>query len=271
MPPVIALLTDFGLRDAYVGMVKGVILGLAPNAQLIDLGHQVSRHDVREAAFDLVASYRYFPADTVFYCVVDPGVGSSRRAMALRLSSADGKTYSFVCPDNGILSAVLAETFVLEVVSLENPHYQLSEVSSTFHGRDIFAPAAAYIAKGLSLSELGPQIMAENLLRLPWPKAQRTEQGWEAAVVHADQFGNLITNLHSNKLKPRLEDWQVRFGPIMIGRICRTFTDVNPGKPLAYVGSSSYLEIAVRDGSAQQVLALKPGSMVLVKLEPIKL
>ena len=272
MTPIIVLLTDLGLRDAYVGMIKGVIARIAPEARIIDLSHQIPAGDVREGAFDLFVSYRYFPAGTIFCCVVDPGVGSARRAVALDIVSSNEEDssgpYTFVGPDNGLFTGVMLGMEVSSAISLENPDYHLSSISTTFHGRDIFAPVAAHLAAGADIAQLGPTLYPETLAQLAWTEPRKTrdgdETGWEADPIHADRFGNLVTNLHHSLLEPEASQWHVKLGDIDIGPIRRTFADVRPGRPLAYVGSSGLLELAVRDQSAKALLNVGPDSMISV-------
>ncbi|MEJ2356703.1 MAG: SAM-dependent chlorinase/fluorinase [Deinococcales bacterium] len=261
----IALLTDFGLRDTYVAMMKAVILGIAPEAPVLDLTHQVAAHNVREGAFDLFVSHAFFPAGTVFCCVIDPGVGSSRRGIALRLRREGGHPYLFVGPDNGLFTAVLDGSAVEAAVSLDDPAYHLSAVSTTFHGRDIFAPAAAHLARGVAIEALGAAVDPDSLVRLPWDRPRKTPDGWEADLIHHDPFGNLISNLPSRELGPDLSGWRVYLNGFEIGPIRRAFSDVPVGRPLAYVGSSGLLEIAVRDGRAADVLSAREGSVVRVR------
>ncbi len=261
----IALLTDFGLRDTYVAMLKAVIQGIAPNAAVIDLTHQVAAHDVREGAFDLFVSHAFFPAGTVFCCVVDPGVGSSRRAVALRLRRGNGHPYRFVGPDNGLFTSVLDGATVEAAASLDDPAYQLSFVSSTFHGRDVFAPAAAHLARGVGIEALGAAVDPDSLVRLPWDQPRRSGDGWEADLIHRDPFGNLISNLPSQALQPDLSRWRVFLDRFEIGPIRHAFSDVPVGRPLAFVGSSGLLEIAVRDGRAADVLSVSKSSVVRVR------
>ena len=263
MPPIV-LLTDFGLRDAYVGMMKGVVAGIAPEALLIDLSHQVAPQNVREAAFDLFVSYRYFPSETVFCCVVDPGVGSARRAVAVKIRAGSAGPYTLVGPDNGIFTGALYDTEIIKAVSIENPKYQLSEVSTTFHGRDVFAPAAAHLAAGVALDELGSRLEPGTLQRLSWTAPRDKEGGWEIDTLHADHFGNLVTNLPAQYLKPDVDKWRVKVDRFDIGPVRRTFADVRVGHPLAYVGSSGFLELAIRDGNAREQLSVSPDSVITV-------
>lgn len=264
MSSVIALLTDFGLRDTYVGMLKAVIAGIAPDAIVIDLSHEVRAHDVREAAFDLFVSHSFFPAGTVFCCVVDPGVGSSRRGVAVRLRKEGAGPYTFVGPDNGLFTAVLQGAAVEAAVSLDEPAYQLPVVSNTFHGRDVFAPAAAHVALGMDVAELGAAVDPAGLTTIAWDPARRVGDGWEADLIYFDRFGNLISNLPGRALQPDLGRWRVHLDDFEIGAIRRAFSDVPVGRPLAYLGSTGLLEVAVRDGRAADVLSVRKSSVLKV-------
>ena len=187
---IIALMTDFGLGDGDVGVMKGVMLSIAPTAYLLDLTHDVAPQNILSGAWILGSSYRYFPEGTVFTCVVDPGVGSTRRAIALHAGE-----WFFVGPDNGLFSFVLAEQPLHEAVSLTNPAYQLPHVSSTFHGRDIFAPAAAHIVRGVPLAEFGAHVDPDQLIRLEQAYFERKGERIDAGIIHVDNFGNLITSI----------------------------------------------------------------------------
>src|SRR6266852_3378373 len=186
--PVIALLTDFGTRDHYAGTMKGVALGICPDATLVDISHELPAHDVVAGALELAAAYRYFPAGTIFFVVVDPGVGSVRRGIA-----AEAGDYKFVAPDNGVLTAVLDEHPPKRVVELTERKYARPTVSRTFEGRDRFAPAAAWLAKGIELSALGRP--AGPLHRLDVPHPVITSDQLAGEVLRVDRFGNLITNI----------------------------------------------------------------------------
>jgi S-adenosylmethionine hydrolase len=254
--PIIALTTDFGLADGYVGTMQGVILSIAPGVTLVDLSHQVPPQNVRSGAFVLYQAVPFFPTDTIHVVVVDPGVGSERRALAVR--TAQG---TFVAPDNGVLSYVLASSEVHEAVSLTNPDYHLPPVSTTFHGRDIFAPAAAHLASGVLLNELGPR--AINLVRLGLPKPEFAPDGDIIAhVMHVDRFGNLILDVTARHLEA---DVMLEVAGKTIKGLSRTFADVTSGDLVAYVGSSrEHLEIAVRDGDAARETGLNIGDEVTI-------
>jgi len=253
--PVIALLTDFGLHDHYVGAMKGVVLGICPDATLVDITHDIPPQDVTAGAIELAAAYRYFPAGTVFLCVVDPGVGSTRRPIA---ASAGG--YLFVAPDNGLLSLAIDNTAA--IVELNNAAYHLPQVSKTFEGRDRFAPAAAWLARGTALTELGPAL--EAMARLTFPTPRVLPRAIDGEVVRVDRFGNLITNIDARALAtigpPSSID--VRIGTDVPLPVVGTYADVEAGGLCALVGSSGHLEVACRGGSAADRLAVGRGAAV---------
>jgi S-adenosylmethionine hydrolase len=257
--PVIALLTDFGLRDHYVGTMKGVMLGLCPEATFVDISHDVPPHDVLAGALDLAASYRYFPAGTVFLAVVDPGVGSPRRALA-----AESGDYRFVAPDNGLLTMVLDQGAPGRVVELSERQYARPAVSRTFEGRDRFAPAAAWLATGLELAALG--IPAGPVLRLEIPRPSVTGQAIDGEVLRVDRFGNLITNIDRKTFDMLSGDGPVSVGIAShaIARIVSTYAEVAPGELCALFGSSDHLEIAARGTSAAVRLGTGRGAAVHV-------
>jgi S-adenosylmethionine hydrolase len=249
---VITLTTDFGTFDGYVGAMKGVILKLAPDVTLVDVSHTVTPQDVRHGARVLATAAPFFPAGTIHVAVVDPGVGSARRAIALQTPGA-----IFVGPDNGLFTPFVPEC--VACVALTNPATHLYPVSATFHGRDVFAPVAAHLANGLSLNELGPSVKDPLLLAPPQP--QRLSGGrLRAEIVHIDRFGNLVTNV---KLLEEQKDIRIVIkGQLLTVR--HTYADVAPGALLALVGSDGYLELAVRDGSAAERLGIGVGAPVEV-------
>ena len=256
---VIALLTDFGLRDHYVGTMKGVILGICPQASLVDISHELPAHDVRAGALELAASYRYFPDGTVFLVVVDPGVGTARRAIA-----AEAGRYSFVAPDNGVLSAVFSEVAPQRIVQITNPRYARGEVSRTFEGRDRFAPAAAWLAAGIDLGELGLPVASVTPLDLPTPSREAGAVVGE--VVRVDRFGNLVTNIDRGLVdalgaRGRIA---VSVGGRQVPRIVATYAEVGAGELCALFGSSGHLEVAANGSSAASQLALAAGAPVRV-------
>ena len=244
--PAITLLTDFGTADGYVGEIKGVLLTAAPSVPVIDITHDVPPHDVEFARLTLARYWRRFPPGTVHLCVVDPGVGSERAAIA---ASSGGQW--FVGPDNGLISPAL---FALDarVVSLPVP----STAAATFHGRDVFAPAAAQLAMGTPLDELGEPLSDPVRRRTPSP-FRRHDGAIVGEVLTIDRFGNAVTNLIARS------GAIVQAGSLTIP-ICRTYADAASGDPLALVGSTGLIEIAVRDGNAASVLDLRRGSTVVL-------
>lgn len=259
MNGVIALITDFGTSDGYAGTMHGVILDLNPAARIVDLSHDVAPQDVQQAAYILYAAYPYFPAGSVFVVVVDPGVGSERLAIAAEAAGA-----FFVAPDNGVLSYVLAGEPPKCVVQLGRAEFWLPEVSATFHGRDIFAPAAAQLSLGTPLDELGPPLDA--IMELPVPRPTVSADGCciEGHALHIDHFGNVITDVRRELLAPDLV-WTVEVRGDPIGPIRRTYSAVEPGVPLALIGSRGHLEISVRNGRAADKLGLRVGDPVSIR------
>jgi S-adenosylmethionine hydrolase len=255
--PIITLTTDFGLTDGYVGTMRGVILSIAPEATLVDLSHQIPAQDLWAGAFVLYQAVPFFPPETIHAAVIDPGVGSERRALAVRTSSG-----IFVAPDNGVLSYVLATADLHEAISLTNPAYQMPYVSTTFHGRDVFAPAAAHLANGVPFEELGPR--AINLVRLPVPESKTTSDGnLIAHVMHVDRFGNLILDVTAADVD---EGVILKLGGHRIEGLSRTFADVARGQLLAYVGSSrDHVEIALREGNAAREIGISVGDQILIR------
>jgi S-adenosylmethionine hydrolase len=255
----VALLTDFGTEDWYVGSMKGVILGIAPQSSIVDISHQIPMGDIRAAAFSLLSCYASFPHGTVFAVVVDPGVGSDRRAVVAR-----SNRYLFTAPDNGVLSPVLAREEQTAIRMIANPEMRLEKVSSTFHGRDIFAPAAAHLANGEPFEDFGPVVTDPITSHIP--QVRVTDSQICGEVVYIDHFGNAITNIAKQDLPSRVKDdltvtvsekHQVSLGD--------HYDQVAPGQPLALIGSSGMLEISVNGGSAAAVLGINAGASVVVR------
>ena len=257
--PIIALLTDFGLRDHYAGTMKGVALGICPDATLVDISHEVTAHDVLGGALELAASYRYFPPGTIFLVVVDPGVGSSRRGVA-----AEAGDYRFVAPDNGVLTLAFADAPPERVVELTDPRYALPDVSRTFEGRDRFAPAAAWLARGLELTALGRP--AGALQRIDIPRPSVTAGGIDGEVLRVDRFGNLITNIDRKTFEGigSLDALTIAVGSRKVPAIVSTYADASPGELCALFGSSNCLEIAANGASAAIAVAAGRGAAVHV-------
>jgi len=261
--PVIALLTDFGTRDHYAGTMKGVALSICPDITFVDISHDVPPHDVVAGALELAAAYKYFPAGTIFLVVVDPGVGSTRRGIA-----ADTGDYKFVAPDNGVLTAVLDEHAPKKVVELSERRYARPTVSRTFEGRDRFAPAAAWLAKGIELTALGRPAGTIQRLDIPQPIVDDDRgNSIRGQVLRVDRFGNLITNV-DRKTFERLSggpgNIDVRVGAHAISKVVSTYSDVAAGEVCALFGSTDHLEIAANGASAAEALALGRGAPVQI-------
>lgn len=259
--PVITLLTDFGHRDVYVGVIHGVILGIAPHARIVDLSHEVAPQAVAEAAFLLDSAAPYFPWGTIHIAVVDPGVGSDRRILCARTTRA-----TYLAPDNGLLARVLERDPPSRLISVENASFFLPRVSSTFHGRDKFAPVAAHLACGLDPRELGPEV--QEIKPLPMPRPRELAPGRLAGeVIHVDRFGNVVTNVGElyaarGVSLARLGGHEVR------GPVCRAYADREEGAALLIFGSSGFLEVSVRGGDAAREMGVKTGDLVEVVLAP---
>lgn len=249
MRPIITLITDFGTVDGYVGEMKGVLLAGARDAEIIDITHDIPPQDVERGRLTLARVWRRFPAGTIHVVVVDPGVGSSRDAIAV---ASDG--HVLVGPDNGVLSPALLSPSARAVSLSVSPH-----ASATFHGRDVFAPAAAAVARGESLEAIGKEAKDFIIRRTPEP-TRRADGAIEGEVIFIDRFGNAVTNLVG------VRGGAIEFGRLTIG-LRRTYSEVEAGRPLALVGSTGLLEIAVRDGNAAKALGLERGSVVALRPE----
>ena len=268
----ITLTTDFGRKDAYVGMMKGVMAAITPQAKFLDITHAVPPQDIAAAAYLLWAALPYFPPSTVHLVVVDPGVGTARKAIATRTSWG-----TLVGPDNGVFSYLWAANPPEKTVELANAVYQQKPVSTTFHGRDIFAPAAAYLARGVPLAEFGPPV--ESLIQLPTPSLELGNGKISGRIIYLDHFGNAITSLGRLTWEGKYLHLKAAFGPeeiallpadklrVVVGeekltQLHRTYGNLKPSTPLALVGSAGMLEIAVADGNAAQQLSLNVGDKV---------
>jgi len=286
---IITLTTDFGASDGYVGTMKGVILSIAPNVTLVDITHEIAPQHIRQAAYVLHAAASYFPHGTIHLAVVDPGVGSRRRALVVRTSRG-----FLVGPDNGLFTLLLADEPDAECRSITNPAFMLPHVSATFHGRDVFAPVAAHLARRLGhsvarraerkaslthdqetsrcnaaqddvleLSEFGPRVSDPETLAIPKP-IQQADGNWLGQVLFADHFGNLITSITADVLT-NIGSAEILIGQTHITGIKRTFADAAPGELIALVGSSGHLEISIVNGNAAQSLDLGPDSSITLR------
>ena len=259
---IITLTTDFGIQDGFVGVMKGIILGIAPDTQIVDLSHQIAPQNVLQGARLLRRHTRYFPPETVHIGVVDPGVGTTRRALAARIGNQ-----RYVGPDNGLFGPLIQDARSagepVEIVHLNNPDYWLERVSRTFHGRDLFAPVGAHLAAGASLYALGTPLEDPVMLDLPTPV--QTGQGWRAQISGIDVFGNLATNLPADLL-PANGEIRMKIKGVEILGLAASYGDCPLGELIALIDSEGYLEAAVVNGSAALRLGAAVGDEVLVSV-----
>jgi S-adenosylmethionine hydrolase len=254
--PVITLTTDFGTSDHFVGVMKGVMLGICPNAHVVDISHEVRPFEITEGAFVISQAYQYFPKKTVHLVVVDPGVGTTRRPI---LMEAGG--HYFVGPDNGVFSMVFTREKA-KVREITAERYFLQPVSRTFHGRDIFAPTAAHLAAGVRPAQFGP--LVEDYLRMELEHPPRTgKRAWTGVILKIDRFGNLITNFHMGDFPDiRTKPFEMHVGVEKVHRLALNYTDTESGEVFVIVGSSGYLEIAANQASAAKALGCGVGAPV---------
>ena len=258
MPRLLTLTTDFGTRDAYVAAMKGVMCSISPALRMVDVTHEVTPQDVMEAAFVLREAVPYFPEDTVHLVVVDPGVGTARRPLALRSGG-----HWFVGPDNGLFPLILDEASPDAAVVLDEPRFwRTPEPSTTFHGRDIFAPAAAHLSAGAPLDTLGSP--AGPLEPLHWALPITEAEGIQGWVVHVDRFGNCITNITRAAFKPHGTDHPLKcfVGTTVLEAVQPTYGAAPASEPLLLFGSSDHLEVAVNGGNAAELLDIRKGTPV---------
>jgi S-adenosyl-L-methionine hydrolase (adenosine-forming) len=262
--PIITLTTDFGLNDHFVGTMKGVILDIVPEAEIVDISHAVQAFDVLDGAIAISQSYSYFPTGTVHVVVVDPGVGTERRAI---LASSDG--YHFVAPDNGVLSMVYAREEHIQVRHITSEHYFRQPVSQTFHARDVFAPVSAYVAKMVDSHKFGDEI--EDYVRFAAPKPKAVgENRIRAVILKVDRFGNLITNIRPDDIPALFADqasgFKIAVGNCEITDIRRAYAEGGPGEVFGILGSMGYLEIVANRAAAAQLTGAAKGTEVNVLL-----
>ncbi len=261
--PVVAIMTDFGPGESDIGVMKAVIIGIIPDAQIIDITHDIPPQNVPSGAWVLSYGYRYYPEGTVFVCVVDPGVGSSRNAIAVHAGD-----WYFVGPDNGLFSYIYAQQVVHAAVALSNPAFHLPQVSSTFHGRDIFAPVSAHLARGVALHELGTSLDPRALRRIDVGPPERHGSRIDARILHVDTFGNLITSIPLDIVPDLFTSKHVQIvfltTQAVVDRRKRFFAE-SPGddQPFIFGDSSGYVGVAVQNGSAARSLNVSSGAPII--------
>ena len=254
---IISLLSDFGSKDPYVAEMKAVILSINPQASIIDITHEIRKFDIRMGAYSLASAAPYFPQGTVHVAVVDPGVGTKRRPIIVETSRS-----LYVGPDNGLLMLAAHKEHITNVYAIDNPAYMLPDVSKTFHGRDIFAPAAAHLTRGSKPSTFGPSISDYIVPEFAKPDERNGEL--RGKILHIDDFGNVISNISADDLKKagfhKANSLIVRLGGKTLSvRFCSAYGEVPAGTPLALIGSSNFLEVAINMGSASTVFGAKVG------------
>jgi S-adenosylmethionine hydrolase len=258
--PTITITTDFGTKDGFVGTLKGVIWSICPNAQIADISHQISPQNILEGAFTLWRAYSFFPSGTVHIAVVDPGVGTKRHPIAVRIGG-----HTFVGPDNGLFTPMYEDAekygLTVDLVHLTNQKYWLPVVSNTFHGRDIFSPVAAHLANGVPLSDLGPAL--RDPVRIPLPKPERTAKGWRAHITVIDIFGNLTTDLPAEAVAG-FKSITFRLAGREVRGLVQSYGHKRSGELVALADSENFIELAVVNGSAAQVTGAQVGDVVEV-------
>ena len=264
---VISILSDFGTDDEYVGVMKGVMLAVNPSLSIVDITHQIAPQDIHQAAYLIPSYYHYFPGGTVHIVVVDPGVGSRRSILAVH-----HRKHFFIAPDNGVLTLLLNAEKSDTIIRVDNSNYFLEPVSSTFHGRDIFAAVGAHLCRGTKLDALGTRADHKDIVRIKGLNCRISQTGdLIGRIVSIDRFGNLITNIDSISLAAFSKTGtsthpQIHLGPLVISGLSRTYSDVAPTAPLALIGSRNYLEIAVNSGNAKETLKAQMGDPVRLTL-----
>lgn len=261
----IVLLTDFGLNDLYVGILKGVIQRISPETHITDLTHSIQPQNIKQAAYLLNNSYVYFEDGTIFLSIVDPGVGANRRAIAVQTDK-----YYLIAPDNGILSFILDHENIINAVELTNEKYHLMNLSNTFHGRDIFAPVAAYLSNGVDFKELGNKIEPDSIIRLQPLKFEIENNNIKGEVIYSDIFGNLITSIPSSSINCDFSKAEIKIGEYTISGISKTYSDVYNEELIAYIGSFGYLELGINLGSLSKKMNYIIGDDCNVYLKLVK-
>lgn len=257
---IVTLTTDFGLKDPYVAEIKAVILSITPETKIVDITHEIEKFNIKTGAYVLAAACPYFPKGTIHVAVVDPGVGTKREAILVQT-----KNTHFIGPDNGVLALAAKGQRVKHIYRIENPKFMLARISNTFHGRDVFAPAAAYLANGASPSEFGPEI--PEIVMPAFARITKTKTTLTGEIIHMDSFGNVITNLREKDLKSmdiektvnlKLKDTRLKL------KLCKAYSEVKAQQPLAVIGSHNFLEISINQGNAAETFQTRVGDKVRV-------
>ncbi|MEM2987664.1 MAG: SAM-dependent chlorinase/fluorinase [Candidatus Bathyarchaeia archaeon] len=260
MARLITLTTDFGLTDSYVAEIKAVILGINPFVEIVDISHQVEKFNIRMGAYVLACAAPYFPKGTIHVAVIDPGVGTKRKPILIETE----KDF-FIGPDNGVLALAADKQVIKHVYEITNPKYMLHRVSTTFHGRDIFASAAAYLSKRISPSEFGPEI--HQIVKPKFAKIIRKDSMLIGEIIYVNGFGNIVTNITAKELElfGIKESLNIKIGETaLMLKLCKAYAEVKAKKPLAIIGSHDFLEISVNRGSASEMFGVKPGEKVIL-------
>ncbi len=257
MNPIVTLTTDFGTKDSYVAAMKGVILRINPNINIIDLTHDISPQNILEANLFLYNSCPYFPQGTIHLVIIDPGVGTDRDPIVV---SAGNQI--FVCPNNGVLTMLSRKLQIREMRIIQNKDFMLKDISSTFHGRDIFAPTAGYLASGKKLDAVGEKLEDIVIIKIPEPIIKNKEIIGE--IIHIDKFGNLISNINSDLLV-KLENYKISICNIKLDKIYDTYGEKNINETLTLIGSSGFLEISINQGNAFRELGIEIGEKIIIK------
>ena len=258
---IITLTTDFGDVDPYAGILKGVILTIFPYAKIVDITHNISPQDIWQANWTIESSYHYFPYGTIHLCVIDPSVGSERKPILV-----ETRNYFFIGPDNGTFTSILEKEEVLNIIELTEKKHWLQNISQTFHGRDIFAPVAAHLAKGTPSKDFGKSLQKENLVKLTSNNFTKNEKGCTGIVKHIDHFGNLITNIPSSNLPGKIYG---RFKNLDFKGLVSNYSEAEPNKLFAINGSSGYLELFINKGNTAKVTNAKAGDKIEIKFEAV--
>lgn len=260
LSPIITLTTDFGLRDPYIAEMKAVILKISPKTKIVDISHQIEKFNIKTGAYTLAAASPYFPKNTIHVVVIDPGVGTKRNAILVQT-----KNSYYIGPDNGVLALAVKSEGIRHIYRIENSKFMLSEITNTFHGRDVFAPAAAYLADGIPLSEFGPE--TNEIVMPEFAKITKRKNTLTGEVVHIDSFGNIITNFRWKDLRSigirATVNLKLKNNKLNL-KFCRTYSEVEVQKPLAIIGGHNYLEISINQGNAADIFKTKVEDKVTV-------